>query len=381
MRGKRHNQTGRTMRARPKVFFLFALGAVWIILAGPASGARIKDIASFQGVRSNPIIGYGLVVGLEGTGDSPQSVFTNHSIAAVLDKLGVGVEQSVRSRNVAAVMVTSELPEFPRQGQRFDVTVSSMGDAKSLQGGTLVLTPLRAVNGEIYALAQGPVSIGGFSAGASGSKVAKNHQTVGRVVRGAVVEKEINYEFESSEELVLILDDPDFTTALSIEREINRTLGRGTAHAADPGTVRIEVGNKMRSKLVRYVAAIENLDVPVDGKARVILNERTGTVVIGADVKILPVAISHGGLKIQIKQTNQISQPLPFSPRGQTVVVPEAEVSVEEETRNLVVLEQNATVDQLVSALNALGVSPRDLVAIFQALKAAGALQAEIQII
>ncbi len=359
---------------------LFCLATTCLVI--PAYGVRIKDIANIEGVRQNQLVGYGLVVGLEGTGDGKKSTFTIHSMTSMLEKMGVTVNsKDIDVENVAAVMVTADLPAFTRAGSRIDALVSSIGDAESLQGGTLLFTPLKAADGRIYAVAQGPVSIGGFSAGgAGGGGVQKNFLTVGRVVNGALIEREISTEFYKKQVLSLALYRPDFTTISRVCDAINRVIPECLARTMDAGTVQIKVPERYLGRTVELVTVIEGLDVVPDSVAKVVLNERTGTVIIGKDVRISTIAIAHGNLSIEIKETPNISQPLPFS-EGETVVVPETETSIKEGNSGLFLVEPGVSIGEMVRALNALGVSPRDLITIFQTLKAAGALQAQLEII
>lgn len=352
-------------------------------LTGSAFGVRIKDIADIKGVRQNQLVGYGLIVGLDGTGDSDSATFTIQSMASMLEKMGVTVKsEDIQVDNVAAVMVTADLPPFARTGSRIDVLVSSIGDAKNLQGGTLLFTPLRAADRQVYAVAQGPVSTGGFVAGgASGSGVQKNFPTVGRVVNGALIEKEITTKFNQKESLTLTLHSPDFTTSSRVAQAINFAFYDQIARTHDAGTIEVTVPEKYKGNVVALVTMIEGLGVTPDTVSKVIINERTGTVIMGENVRISTVAIAHGNLSIEIKETPQVSQPLPFSKGGETVVTPDSEVQVQEGNNPLFVVESGVSIGSVVKALNALGVSPRDLIAIFQALKAAGALQAELEII
>jgi flagellar P-ring protein precursor FlgI len=354
-----------------------------LCLGGPACGVRIKDIADIKGVRSNQLVGYGLVVGLNGTGDSDDATFTIQSVAAMLEKMGVTVlPEDIEVDNVAAVMVTTDLPAFARKGSRIDVLVSSIGDAENLQGGTLVFTPLKGANGRVYAVAQGPISTGGFQVGsASGSGVQKNFPTVGRVVNGALIEKEISINFNDKQSLTLTLRNPDFTTASRVSQAINLAFHEPIARTLDAGTVDVKVPLKFHGDTVQMVTMIEKLGVTPDSVSKVVINERTGTVIMGENVRISTIAIAHGNLSIEIKEDQRVSQPLPFSRGGDTVVVPESEVLVEEGNNPIFVVESGVSIGEVVKALNALGVSPRDLIAIFQALKAAGALQAELEII
>ncbi len=343
---------------------------------------RIKDIADIKGVRNNQLVGYGLVVGLDGTGDGKKSLFTVQSMASMLEKMGITIKpKEIAVANVAAVMVTAELPPFSRSGNRIDALVNSIGDAKNLQGGTLLMTPLKAANGDVYAVAQGPVNTGGFSAGGTGGSVQKNFPTVGRVLSGALVEREIDLGFNDRHSLTLSLRKPDFTTATRVRHAINGLFYEPIAKAPDAGTVQVKVPADYLGNLVGLVALIEKLEVRPDAIARVVINERTGTVVMGENVRISTIAIAHGNLSIVIKESADVSQPLPFSKGGETVVVLDTDISVDEQGKQLVVLPEGISIGDVVNAMNALGVSPRDLIAIFQAIKAAGALQAELEVI
>jgi flagellar P-ring protein FlgI len=365
------------------IFKLVLFLAGLLILVEPAQGVRIKDIADIKGVRQNQLVGYGLVVGLNGTGDSKNSIFTLQSMASMLEKMGVTVKpDDIKVDNVAAVMVTAELPPFARTGSRIDVLVSSIGDAKNLQGGNLLFTPLKAADGQVYAVGQGPVSTGGFVVGsASGTGVQKNFPTVGRVVNGALIEKEISTDFNHKKVLTLALQNPDFTTASRVAQAINIAFYEQIARTLDSGTIEVKVPEKYWGNTVSMVTMIERLGVTPDAVSKVVINERTGTVIMGENVRISTIAIAHGNLSIQIKETQQVSQPLPFSKSGKTVVTPQSDVQVQEGNNPIFLVESGVSIGEVVKALNALGVSPRDLIAIFQALKAAGALQAELEII
>ena len=363
---------------------LILIAATGIFLISDADAARIKDIADIRGVRQNQLVGYGLVVGLEGTGDSDDSMFTIQSLASLLEKMGVTVqtEDIEDVENVAAVMVTADLPPFAGLGSRIDVLVSSIGDAANLQGGTLLFTPLKGADGRVYAVAQGPVSTGGFAvSGNSGDQVRKNFPTVGRVVGGALVEKEIHSNFNEKDSLTLSLHDPDFTTASRVAQAINRAFFSQLAHTENATSIRVSVPENYRGNTVQFVTLIESLGVTPDMVSKVVVNERTGTVIMGENVRISTIAIAHGNLSIQIDESQNVSQPLPFSRGGQTVVTPESDIVVQEGKNPIFLVESGVSIGEVVKALNALGVSPRDLIAIFQALKAAGALQAELEII
>ncbi len=353
-----------------------------LLLPAPAPAAvRVKDIARVEGVRSNQLIGYGLVVGLNGTGDKSGVEFTSQSAANLLERLGVSVSpQDIKLKNVAAVIVTAALPPFARAGQRVDVTVSSVGDAKSLQGGMLLLTPLRAPNGDVYAVAQGAVSIGGFSAQAGGGGVQQNHPTVGRIPGGAMLERDAPLPSLGEGYLDLVLDRADFTTASRLAEAVRQAFGPNVARALDAGRVRVWVPEDRAADPVGFLSTLESVTVEPDAVARVVVDERTGTVVLGQEVRIRPVAISHGNLTVQVVPYLEVSQPEALS-AGQTVARERAQVQVTEEGGRVLLLEPGQSLASLVRALNALGVSPRDLVAIFQALKAAGALEARLEIL
>lgn len=354
----------------------------------PAGASRIKDVASIEGVRENQLIGYGLVTGLRTTGDSVVGApFTIQSLVSMLNKMGVNLTvdpKQITAKNVAAVIVTAKLPPFAKPGTPIDVVLSSIGDAKSLQGGTLLLTPLKAPDGKVYAVAQGPVTLGGFLGGKPGDTTSKNHTTAGRIPNGALVEREVNLDMGSWEVVSIALNQPDFTTALRVAEAVDGVFGTETATPVNAGVVRVAVPGDYQGRLVSYLAAIESLEVQVDQRARVVVNERTGTVVMGGQVRISMVAVAHGNLTIQVKTKLNVSQPqapLVGNAAGQTVVTPEVETKVEEEPSRLILLEQSVTLGDVVRGLNSVGVSPRDLVAILQALKAAGALQADLEVI
>lgn len=354
-----------------------------IFFQSQAWGARLKDIASLKGVRKNQLIGYGLVVGLNGTGDGTGTQFTVQSLVNMMERLGIhATADQVKVNNVAAVMVTADLPPFARVGSKLDVLVSSVGDAKSLQGGTLLLTSLRGADNQVYALAQGPLLVGGFaSSGAAGGGVQKNHPTVARIPEGATIEREIPFDFGKLQDLVISLRHPDFTTAVRVSRSINDFLDEKAAFPKDAGTIKVSVPSAYRGNLVGLMASLEQLQVSPDIRARIILDERTGTVVMGENVRISSVAIAHGNLSVQIKESQNVSQPTPLSQGGQTVVTKDSEVKVTEERKKLILMPKGTNLGELVRALNAIGATPRDLIAIFQAIKAAGALQAELEII
>jgi flagellar P-ring protein precursor FlgI len=361
---------------------IFGLG---FISADAARADRIKDISVVHGVRGNQLFGYGLVTGLMGTGDTNQARFTVQSLASMLGRMGVRIDpKRLQVRNVAAVLVTAELPPFVRSGARIDVVISSLGNCRSLKGGTLVLTPLKAVDGKIYAVAQGQLLLGGYSAGGSGGgsgggSSTKNHTTVARIPQGAFVEREVILKIQG-DSLQLDLVTPDFTTAARITSVVNKEMKANVAKAIDPGTIELSVPADSQGDLVSLIARIEHLEVIPDSRARVVINERTGTVVMGDRVRISTVAISHGNLHIEVQPQMVVSQPEPFS-SGQTVVSGENQINVEEERGPVRLVEKTATLGDVVKALNAMGATPRDLIEILQAIRAAGALSAKLEIL
>lgn len=347
-----------------------------------AGTTRIKDIVNVEGVRDNALIGYGLVVGLNGTGDKlNNSPFTEQSLIAMLERLGVNVRgQNLNTGNVAAVMVTATLPAFAKQGSRIDVTVSTMGDAKSLQGGTLLVTPLMGADGDVYAVSQGPIAISGFTAGGAAQTVTQNIPTRGRIASGAVVEKEIDFDLNSLAQVSLSLRNPDFTTARRIARAINGFTNGDMAVASNDATVTLRKPPSYPGTLVDLLTDIEQLPIQPDQIAKVVIDENSGTIVMGSDVRISTVAIAQGNLTIRVNETPQVSQPNPFAEQGETVVVPRTDIQVNQgDNVKLAILEDSVTLQDLVTGLNKLGVGPRDIITILQAIKAAGALQAEIE--
>jgi flagellar P-ring protein precursor FlgI len=378
-----------------------------IFLASPIEAARLKDISAFKGVRTNHLFGYGLVVGLNGTGDGSSSEFTIRSIVNMLERMGIHIDQDklnqVKPKNIAAVMATATLPPFSRTGSRIDVIVSSIGDAKNLQGGTLILTPLRGVDQQVYGLAQGPVLTGGFAAGGTaGGTVQKNHPTVGMIPKGALIEREVPVRLNLKKELSLTLFNPDFSTAEKTKEAINRSLKGSYATCLDSGTLSIAVPEAYQERVTELIALLEKVEVIPDMRAKVIINERTGTIVLGESVRISTVAVAHGNLNIQIKESLNVSQPLPFAPPpprgtgttvvppgsgtivapgGSTVVTPESSVTVKEEGQALVIVPSGVSLGEVIRALNAIGATPRDLISILQSIKAAGALQADLEIL
>lgn len=392
--------------AMKKVLTALVISAAFLALqSADVFAARIKDIAGIGGVRDNQLIGFGLVVGLAGTGDDVKNGFTRETLSNMLSRQGINMKEKINMKadNVAAVMITAKLPPFAKIGKKIDVEVSSIGDAKSLSGGTLIMTPLRGTDGSVYAVAQGPVTLGGFAAGgAAGGGVSKNHATAGFIANGALVEKELVYDFEKNRDLSVSLFQPDFTTAARLAALINARIGEVEARLEDSGTVIVTLKDAYKGSVVELVSRMESLDVPVDSSAVVVMNEKTGTIVMGENVRIATVAVAHGNLSIEIKEEKKVSQPLPFAPGaaagdrpvqgrdpnagvmmgagGQTVVTPETQVAVQEEKKNMLLVPQGVTIQDVVRALNAIGATPRDLITILQTIKAAGALQADLRI-
>lgn len=343
--------------------------------------AKLKEVARLQGVRGNQLLGYGMVVGLDGTGDKDQTKFTVQSLTNLLARQGITINPAVvKVKNVAAVMVTAELPPFSKPGQKIDVTVSSTGDAKSLAGGTLLMTPLTGPDNQVYAVAQGPVLVGGFSAAAGGASVTKNHPTAGRIPDGGLVERGVAGDFNQRTVLRYSLQEEDFTTVVRVVGSINAELGELAAKAVDSRTVEVAVPGEFKGRIVELVARLENLDVQMQPKARVVVNEKTGTVIMGSDVKIGAVSIVQGGLSIVVSSTPLVSQPAPLS-QGKTTVAEQKDVTVAEEKPKNLTIEPGVSVGRLAEMLQGLGVTPRDLVAIIQAIKDAGALQAELRVL
>jgi len=355
-----------------------------VMAADPAAGqSRIKDIADFEGVRENLLVGYGLVVGLNGTGDTLSSAtFTKESLVGMLERLGINARDgSLSTENVAAVMVTATLPAFGRQGTRIDVAVSALGDAESLLGGTLLVTPLLGADGEVYAVSQGTVAVGGFSAEGNAQSVVKGVPTSGRIANGGIIEREIPFTMEQMDRMMISLRNPDFTTARRVSRAINAFVGLPTSRVMDPATVEVIVPPTYENDVVELMTDIEQLRVEPDTIARVVIDEQSGVIVMGEDVRINTVAIAQGNLTIRITETEQVSQPQPFSNTGTTETVDRTEIEIDEdEERRLGIVRGGVSLQELVNGLNALGVGPRDMITILQAIKAAGALQAEIQV-
>ncbi|EKE75008.1 flagellar basal body P-ring protein FlgI [Oceanibaculum indicum] len=380
------------LRSIRKTLFSTALAAPLLVVATfllaaaqpAAANSRIKDIASFEGVRDNILVGYGLVVGLNGTGDDlTKSIFTRESLVGMLERLGVNArDNGLEVDNIAAVMVTATLPPFARQGTRIDVNISTIGDASNLLGGTLLVTPLIAADGEVYAVAQGPVAASGFSAQGAAASITRGVPTAGRIANGAIVEREIDFKMTEMESVKISLRNPDFTTSRRVAQAINAFLGQPIAQPLDPATVRMALPQQYANNAVGLITDIEQLRVSPDYIAKVVIDEKSGVIVMGENVRISTVAIAQGNLTIRITETPQVSQPNPFSDGGQTVVVPRTQIEVDEQAdRRLTVMPSGVTLQELVDGLNALGVGPRDMISILQAIKASGALQAEIEVI
>lgn len=374
--------------AKLSALALFALSLA--VAAGPNAPAqaqsRIKDIVAIEGVRDNLLVGYGLVVGLNGSGDTlANAPFTTQSLVGMLERLGVNTRNdidSLNTANVAAVMVTSTLPAFARQGSRIDISVSALGDATSLRGGTLLVTPMLGADGEVYSVAQGPLVVEGFSAQGNAQTVIKGVPTTARIPSGAIVEREIMFDLAALTQVHLNLRNPDFTTSQRIAQSINGLLGNGSASVLDPATVRVKVPSAFAGNTIGMLTEIEQLQVTPDQVARVVIAEHSGVIVMGQDVKISTVAIAQGNLTIRITETPQVSQPNAFAAQGTTTTVDRSNIEIDEDSdKRLAVLDPGITLQELVNGLNALGIGPRDMISILQTIKAAGALQAEIEVI
>ena len=363
-------------------FFICGLPLVAVCQQTDArTSVRVKDLAAIEGVRSNQLIGYGLVVGLNRTGDKvQQNLYARQTLQNLLERMGISTETAtLKPENIATVLVTATLPPFVRQGSKLDVTVSSIADARSLQGGTLILTQLKGIDGQIYAVAQGSVSIGGISAGNSGSSVEINHPTVGRVPNGANVERTVAADFAANNRLTLVLRDEDFSTAAKLGQVINQKFGNGTAKALDGRNVDVNIPAMFMDNNVGFIAEMENLRLTPEQIAKIIINERTGTIIMGREVRLAAVAISQGGVTVIIGTEYEISQPAPLNKKGETVVVPLTTVQVKEKKAESVILPDGATIDEVVRGLRSLGVSARDIISILQAIKSAGAMNADLE--
>lgn len=363
-----------------KLFGILTLLVAPLLFAGNAQAVRVKDIASFSGVRVNQLVGYGLVVGLGGTGDRRGSEFTLISMSNMLEKMGVKIDlKSLRPANAAAVMVTAQMPASARPGSKLDVTVSSVGDAKSLLGGVLLMTPLRGIDGEIYGVAQGPLAVGGIDASGAAATAKKNVTTVATVPGGATIERNVPFEFDGQREMVLNMKGDDFSTVMEVSQKINGVLGGNYSRAVDASTIRLSVPPAYQGNIVPMMAKLENIQIDPDLRARVVVDEKTGTIVIGSNTKLSPVAVTHGSMQIVVQESAEVVQPMPFS-RGETVTVPQTNINVNEENRRLK-LVAGATLQELVEGLNALGATPRDLISILKTLKSAGSLHADLEVI
>jgi flagellar P-ring protein FlgI len=348
----------------------------------PNRQVMLRDLTTISGVRENALIGYGVVVGLKRTGDSQQTQFTTQTLANVLQRLGVQITPaSVQVRNVAAVMVTASLPSFARPGTTFDVTVSSVGDAKSLEGGVLLLTAMHASDGAIYAEAQGPLTLGGYTVGGGGNSKAVNHVTVGRIPSGATVERDASFDLSNLTTVSMVLREPDFTAARDIAAAINQDFGKSVASFVDSRRVDINVAQSGIASVPLLISRVQNLAILVHPPAKVVMNERTGTIVMGGDVKLSPVSVLHGDLTVQVTTTFAVSQPTPFSKGGKTVVVPQTDLEAKEGPARSIALNEGASVEELINGLHAMGATAHDIVAILQAIKAAGGLQAELEVL
>jgi flagellar P-ring protein precursor FlgI len=363
-----------------KIAIVYLIFCVLTIVPENAYSVRIKELADLQGVRANQLIGYGLVVGLNDTGDSDDNGFTSQTLANMLERLQITTDRDeIEMDNVAAVMVTADLPSFSKPGDTVDVVVSSLGDAESLSGGTLIQTSLSGPRGKVYAVAQGPVLVGGFSLGGQAAQVQQNHPTVGRIPGGAIVEQEVNFSLPTTGQLSYRLEEQDFTTVSRIIKSLNARFGPGTASARDSGGFHVKIPEKFAQNTVQFISEVEQLEVRPGSTARVVVNERTGTIVMGGQVELDEVAVAHGNLKLEIQERPQVSQPAPFS-LGRTVEVPRTQMGIKEEEAQMVVLQQGVDVSDLAAGLNTIGATPRDMIAILQALKKAGALHAELVI-
>jgi flagellar P-ring protein FlgI len=366
-----------------KVFRLACAALAALALSTLPAGAtsRIKDLANIEGVRQNQLVGYGLVVGLNGTGDTLNNIpFTKQSLQAMLERMGVNIRgATIRTGNVAAVMVTGNLPAFGTQGTRMDVTVSALGDAKNLQGGTLLVTPLLGADGNVYAVAQGSVAVAGFAAEGAAASVTRGVPTVGRLPNGAIIEREIEFALNRMPNVRLALRNADFTTAKRIAAAINDFLGAKTAEPIDPSTVQLSIPAEFKGNVVAFLTEIEQLQVEPDLAAKIIIDERSGIIVMGRDVRVATVAVAQGNLTVSISESPQVSQPNAFA-RGRTVVTPNSSVKVSEDGKKLAMVKDGVSLQQLVDGLNGLGIGPRDLISILQAIKAAGAIQADIEV-
>jgi flagellar P-ring protein precursor FlgI len=369
---------------RQKLIALVVFSLMVLIATTDAGAARVKDLASLQGVRSNQLMGYGLITGLNGTGDDmKKSLFTLQAVYNMVARNGITINpddmNDIKVKNIAAVMVTAQLPPFARPGSTIDVHISSIGDAKSLAGGTLLMTPLLGADNKVYAVAQGPLAIGAFSYGGKAAQAQKNHPTAGNIPGGAIVEGSVPVPLGQNGTLLYQLSNADFTTAANMAETINSQFGPATARPLDSGSVQVNIPKPFQNSTVEFISSLENLDVDADSNARVVVNERTGTIVMGKDVRLSTVAVSHGNLSLVIKENTDVVQPNPLA-AGDTVIAPDTNITVAEEEGQLVVIDmkKGVTIGEIASALNAIGATPRDLIAIFQAIKASGSMHGEL---
>jgi flagellar P-ring protein precursor FlgI len=359
---------------------LFASSSSLAVTVGQT--VLVRDITTIAGVRDNPLVGYSIVVGLNGTGDRQQTLFTTQTLANVMQRMGVQIPASaVIVKNVAAVFVTASLPPFARPGMALDVTVSSIGDAKSLEGGILLLAPLRGPDGQVYAAAQGPLTLGGFSAGGAGNGKQVNHPTVGRIPNGGIVERDTAIDLSRLSTVSLVLRNADFTSAREISNVINSQFGKPISTVVDSRQINVNIGSSGTSSVPELISQIQSLSISVHPPAKVVVNERTGTIVMGGDVKLSAVSVLHGSLSVEVATTFTASQPAPFSKNGETVIVPEREVQAKETSAKSIRLEEGASVEDLINGLQTMGATARDIVAILQAIKEAGGLQAELEVL
>ncbi|MBU1229167.1 MAG: flagellar basal body P-ring protein FlgI [Proteobacteria bacterium] len=374
------NYSSRRELGRNLALMLLCLAVLIAAGLAPAHAARLKDIASFSGVRNNELVGYGLVVGLSGTGDGTTNEFTIRSMTNMLEKMGVSVNPAnLKPKNTAAVMVTARMPASARPGSPLDVTVSSMGDAKSLLGGVLLITPLRGLDGRVYAVAQGSMTLGGYSAEGQAASAQKNITTVARIPNGATVEREVPFLFNKQDSLTINMANQDFGTTMQVVNRINGAVGGNMAKALDGATIQLAIPPKFQGNLVPLMASLENLDISPDSRARVVVDEKTGTVVLGGSVRLTKVAVAHGNLQIVVAETPNVSQPGAFS-GGTTQVTPQSDVKVKEQNNRLLLME-GATLQELVDGLNSVGATPRDLISILRTLKSAGSLHADLEVL
>jgi len=379
----------RILSMKPSRFISYLALCAFVFLTPNISRATsddkkvlLRDITTIAGVRDNPLVGYSIVVGLNGTGDRRQTLFTTQTLANILQRMGVQIPANqVRVNNIAAVFVTASLPAFARPGMSVDVTVSSIGDAKSLEGGVLLLTPLKGPDGQVYAEAQGPLTLGGYSAGGTGNSKLVNHPTVGRIPEGGTVERDTAVDLSHMTTVSLMLRDPDFTAARDISEVINHQFSKEISTVVDSRQINVQVSNSGTSSVPDLISQIQNLSINFHPPAKVVVNERTGTIVMGGDVKLSPVSVLHGSLTVQVATKFAVSQPEPFSKTGQTVVVPDQNVEAHESSAKAIHLTDGASVEELINGLQTMGATARDIVAILQAIKAAGGLQAELEVL